>query len=178
MAAGNFSILMKSGDELTQEEKIAVADLFVAAFEEEYLPFQQVFNNPVHILGMVAGNLVSHALWITRWLEIKGQPVMRTAYVEAVATDHAYRGLGYATQIMQYLAKQIQDYDLGALSPADTSLYARLGWEYWQGPLYARKDATWVPIPDEQVMVLRTLNSPLLDLGAPLSVEWRPGEVW
>jgi aminoglycoside 2'-N-acetyltransferase I len=173
-----LSIEIKPGGVLTPQEQEAIANLFEAAFEEAYEPFQEVFTDPTHILGKVDGKLVSHALWITRWLALQGRPALRTAYVEAVATDQAYRKRGYATQIMACLAAQIQDYALGGLSPADTSLYARLGWEFWQGPLFGRKDGKWIPIPGEQAMILRTRNTPELDLHAPLSIEWRDGEVW
>ncbi len=178
MADKVLSIEIKPEKALTLEEQEAIALLFRAAFEEDYRPFQEVFINPTHILGKVGGSLVSHALWITRWLELRGQPRLRTAYVEAVMTYDVYRGNGYATLVMQHLAAEIQDYDLGALSPADTSLYARLGWEFWQGPLYGRKNREWIPIPDERVMILRTANTARLDLQAPLSIEWRDGEVW
>ena len=173
-----LSIEIKDEQALTPLEQDAIARLFRAAFEEDYKPYQQVFLHPTHILGKVAGQLVSHALWITRWLEFKDQRKLRTAYVEAVATDPEYRGRRFATQIMQRLAEEIQDFPLGALSPAETSLYARLGWEYWQGPLYTRKHGEWILIPDESAMILRTRNTPVLNLHAPLSIEWRPGEVW
>jgi aminoglycoside 2'-N-acetyltransferase I len=178
MTGTPLSIEIKPGAALTPQEQEAIANLFRAAFEEEYQPFQAVFIDPIHILGKVGGRLVSHALWVTRWLELQGRAPLRTAYIEAVATDQAYRGKGYATQIMACLADQIQDFELGALSPADTSLYTRLGWEFWQGPLFGRKDGVWIPIPGERAMILRTANTPLIDLRAPLSIEWREGEVW
>jgi hypothetical protein len=79
---------------------------------------------------------------------------------------------------MRRLGQEIQDYDIGALSPADTSLYKRLGWEYWQGSLYARKQGRLIPIPGETAMVLRTSSTLPLNIHAPLSIEWREGEVW
>jgi aminoglycoside 2'-N-acetyltransferase I len=173
-----LSIEIKDGQALTPLEQDAIARLFHAAFDEDYQPYQQIFIDPTHILGKVAGQLVSHALWITRWLELKGQGRLRAAYVEAVASDPEFRRRGFATQVMQRLAEEIQDFHLGALSPAETSLYTRLGWEYWQGPLYTRKDGEWILIPDESAMILRTRNTPPLDLQTSISIEWRPGEVW
>lgn len=178
MAVETLLIETRPGDGLSQDETEAFEALFNQAFEEDYQPYKDVFKDPIHILGKLDGRLVSHALWVTRWLKVKDQPMLRTAYVEAVATDADYRRLGYATQIMQTLAKEIQGYDLGALSPADTSLYARLGWEFWQGPLYARKDGDWVLERGESAMILRTPKTPALDLHTPISIEWRPGEVW
>ena len=178
MAVETLSIEIKSGDILSIDESEDIAALFRQAFEEDFGPYQDVFKDPVHILGKINDRLVSHALWITRWLQPEGQPLLRTAYVEAVATETAYRQRGYATAILQNLAKQIQEYDLGALSPADTSLYSRLGWEYWRGPLYSRRGEEWVFKKDETAMILRTPKTPLINLQTPLSIEWRPGEVW
>ena len=178
MAVETLSIVIRPGNELSHEEREAFTALFIQAFEEDYKPYQEVFTDPIHVLGKIEDKLVSNALWITRWVKLKDQPKMRTAYIEAVATAPTYRGHGYATLIMQTLMEQIQDYTLGALSSADTSLYARLGWEYWQGPLYARKGGEWVLEAGEQAMILRTPNTPTLNLQSPLSIEWRPGEVW
>ena len=178
MAIETLSIEIKPGYSLSIEEHKAIAVLFRQAFDEDYGPYQDAFKDPIHILGKIEDRLISHALWITRWLQLEGHLLLRTAYIEAVATDSAYRRRGYATVIMQTLAEQIQDYNLGALSPAETSLYSRLGWEFWHGPLYARRDGKWVFVKDEKAMILRTSKTPPLDLQLPLSIEWRPGEVW
>jgi hypothetical protein len=57
-------------------------------------------------------------------------------------------------------------------------MYARLGWEFWRGPLFIRRAGRLIPTPDEEVMILRLPKTPPLDLEAPLSVEWREGELW
>jgi hypothetical protein len=80
---------------------------------------------------------------------------------------------------MKRLAMEIADYEIGALSPAETSLYSHLGWELWQGPLFHRKEGNWLPDPqDEVAMIMRLPKTPALDLTLPLSIEWREGEVW
>ena len=172
------SIEVKPGNALSQNEIHEIVDLCSQAFECDYLSFLDVFDDPIHVLAKPDGVLVSHALWITRWLEIKDLPRLRTAYVEGVATHEIYRGEGYAAAVVKRLVGEIQDYDISALSPADTTLYARLGWEYWQGPLYARKDGDWIHVPEETAMILRTPETPRLEFQAPLSIEWREGEVW
>ena len=64
-------------------------------------------------------------------------------------------------------------------APAKTTLYARLGWEYWQGPLFHRKNGKLIRDPvDEALMILRLPKTPDLNLSLPISVEWREGEVW
>jgi len=178
MQKPDLTITIKKGDSLSRVEYKEILDLGTRGFEEDYAPFLQTFQAPVHVLGRVEGILVSHALWITRWMQIEDGPYLRTAYVEGVVTEGAYRRCGYASAVMTALAGQIDDYDLGGLSPAETSLYARLGWEYWQGPLYGRRGNQKILIPCEVAMILRTPNTPSLDLTAPASIEWREGEVW
>lgn len=178
MTTQRFLISVKSGDELTQAEIEEIIDLCSRVFEEPYAPFLETFPNPTHVLGRLGGVLVSHALWITRWLQVRGKSPMRTAYVEGVATDKPQRGKGFASKVMTTLVAQIKDYDIGALSPADTTLYQRLGWEYWLGPLYARKEGGWILVSEESAMIYRTPKTPRLDIRGPLSIEWRVGDIW
>jgi len=163
---------------LSSGDSSAIADLCSQAFEEDYAPYLEAFVDPVHVLAKRGGKLVSHALWITRWLQIGDSPLLRTAYVEGVATDEAARGRGYASTVMAHLAEAIVDYDIGGLSPAETTLYARLGWNYLQGLLYARTETGLIPQPGEGAMILRLPNTPEINLHAPASIEWRQGEVW
>lgn len=146
-----------------------------------------MFVDPTYVLGYYNGSLVSHALWITRWLQVDTKPLMRTAYIEMVATNHAYRNRGFATAIMNCVAQEIQNqvstpaqFDLAALSPFSIAYYQRLGWEAWRGPLFVRtdNDGLLASPEDEEVMILRLPNSPDLDLDAPLSIEWREYEPW
>jgi len=165
-------------NQLSATDTAAIVDLCSQAYEEDYAPYMQTFVDPVHVLARLDGKLVSHALWITRWLQVGDGPLLRTAYVEGVATAGSFRGLGFATAVMKRLAIEIADFEIGALSPADTSLYTRLGWEFWQGPLFHRKAGRLIPDLDEAVMILRLPKTPNLDLSLPISVEWREGEIW
>ena len=58
--------------------------------------------------------------------------------------------------------------------------YERLGWRRWAGPTYVRTDAGLVRTAEDDgnVLVRLTPASPDLDLSAPLSCEWRSGDVW
>jgi aminoglycoside 2'-N-acetyltransferase I len=174
----NLILKITPTDQLSKRERAAVIDLCSRAYEEDYDPYLATFEGAVHILGNLDGELVSHALWITRWLQMGKGPLLRTAYVEAVATDEKYRGRGFATSVMERLATEITDFEIGALCPAETSLYARLGWAFWQGPLFHRKDGKLIQDPEERVMILRLPHTPTLDLSQPISVEWRTGEIW
>ena len=142
------------------------------------VPVFETFDGGEHLLGRHCGLLVCHAMWITRWLQPADRAPLRTAYVELVATHPEHRNRGYATALMERLGGDIAGEDLGALSPATPGLYARLGWRTWRGPLFARTGGGLVPTPGEEVMVLPLRRTPPLDLDGPLSVEWRPGEIW
>ena len=165
------------GSHLSKLEHVEMLKLCSRAFNTNYKSIYSRFSDPVHILGRLEGKLVSHALWITRWMQCGDNPILRTAYVEAVATDPKYRGRGYASQLIGVLNANIQDYELGGLSPNTFGLYKRLGWEHWRGPTYIRTNAGLLYTPYE-IMILRTLLTPALDLESAISAEWRPGELW
>lgn len=166
-------------NQLSKKEYENTISLCSLAFEEDFVPYMNSFKDSVHVLGYLDHEIVSHALWITRWIHIDNGPLLRTAYVEGVATADAYREQGFATAVMKYLSAEIVDFEIGALSPVETSLYARLGWQYWQGPLFHRKSEMLIPDPtDESVMIWRTPKTPDLNFSLPISIEWREGEVW
>lgn len=151
-----------------------------AAYEEEVEQYFTDIGPGLHLLGRVEGVLVSHAMIVERSVQIEGHPTLRTGYVELVATHPSVQGRGYGTQIMRALVPALHPFDLGALSPSMPDFYARLGWEPWRGALLVRMDGELVPAPsDEEIMVMRLPRTPHeLDLAAPLSIEWRPGEIW
>lgn len=134
-----------------------------------------------HVLLEVGGAIVSHASVVERILE-SGEHAMRTGYVEAVATRPEQQGNGYATQVMGAVARILDErYELGALDTGLTSFYGRLGWEVWRGRTTVRTDRGMIGTPEEDglVMVRRTPTTPSdLDLDAPISCDWRPGDVW
>jgi aminoglycoside 2'-N-acetyltransferase I len=173
-----FHITVLPAAALSAELRQQISALCTAAYEEEMEPVLASLPAPTHVLGWIGDELVSHAAWVTRWLQPAEMAPLRTAYVEAVATAATWRGRGFAAQVMQRLAAEIQDFQLGALSPFSVDYYARLGWQLWRGPLAVRSAAGLVPTPDEEVMILRLPQTPPLDLTAALSVEWRAGEVW
>jgi aminoglycoside 2'-N-acetyltransferase I len=176
---GQLNIQVISGALISKTLKEEIISLCNRAYEEDMAPLFETFVGATHVLGHVDGMLVSHALWVTRYLQAGTDPIMRTAYVEAVATDSNYRNRGYAASVMKYLIGEIQDYELAALSPFNVEYYARLGWELWQGPLFIRTNDIWTPSPDdEEVMIFRLPKTPALDLTMPLSAEWRAGELW
>lgn len=149
------------------------------AYNEELSDYLDNAGPGIHLLGRVNGEIVSHAMIVERWLETPGERPLRTAYVELVATPPRLQRRGYATALMRRVADESQQFDIGALSPSDPAFYSRLGWEVWSGPLSVRASAGLIGTPGEQAMVMRLPGTPRsLRLDAPLSIEWRAGEVW
>jgi len=156
----------------------AIYSLCSAAYATDTAPFFASLGDGDHLLGSRNGELVSHLMWVTRWLQPAGGRKLRTAYVEMVATAPAAQRQGFASALLEHFVPLVDDYDLAALCPATDHLYARLGWRFWRGPLSARKDGALIATPEERVMILPLPQTPTLDLDLPLSVEWRDGEVW
>jgi aminoglycoside 2'-N-acetyltransferase I len=156
----------------------AVRELCDTAYDVDTAGYFEALGPGEHLLGLHDGALVSHLMWVTRWLQVGAAPPLRTAYVEMVATAPAEQRHGYATALLERFVPHVGDYDVAALCPATDNLYARLGWRFWRGPLAARKDGKLFATPDERVMLLGLPRTPALDFDQPLSVEWRRGEVW
>jgi len=122
--------------------------------------------------------MVSHAMWVTRWLQPNNQSPLRTAYVEMVATEPEFQQRGFATAVMCQLASAFHDFELGCLSPAEPMLYEKLGWVFWQGSLFIRTQDGLISTPACSIMILRLPKTASLDITLPLSAEWREDELW
>lgn len=165
-------------DELGSGDRAALLDLCRRAYDEDLEAYFRDVGSGTHVMGYLGDRLVSHAMWVTRWLEPEGGPLLRTAYVELVATAPEEQQKGHASAVMRRLAEAIGDFDLGALSPRTAGIYERLGWVFWRGPLSIRGPEGLVPTPDEEIMILRLPRTPPLDMNGPLSAEWRKLEEW
>lgn len=163
---------------MTADLETEILTLCNRAYEEDLQALFTTFTGATHVVAALGGAIASHAMWVTRWLQPGCGAMLRTAYVEMVATEPRFERRGLATSVMQYLAKNISDFDLGALCPAEPGLYLKLGWVRWRGPLHIRQHGGLLATPDERVMVLALPKTPRLDFDAPLSAEWRPGELW
>lgn len=164
---------------LGADERREVIALCDAAYEEETARYFADIGAGWHLLGRVDGVLVAHLMFVTRTLQPADGSMLRTAYVELVATHPAHQGRGHASALLRAVPALVADFDLAALSPSDEGFYARLGWTPWRGPLLVRTAGGVEPTPEETIMILRTPRTPAtLDLDGALSVEWRPGEVW
>lgn len=163
---------------LNSSEKDEIVALCTRAFAEDFSRLFQFVQSCDHVLAHLDERLIGHAVWSTRRLQPAGFGLLRTAYVDAVATDPDFGRRGIGSAVMRKLAEETQDYHLRALSTTVPAFYVRLGWEHWSGPTGARRDGEIIRTPDETVMILRTPNSPSFDLHSLLTVEWRDGEVW
>lgn len=136
----------------------------------------------VHVVRSLGAEIVAHAAVVERWLDVGGTPV-RTGYVEAVATAPSHQGHGHGTAVMREVAHVIQgDFQLGVLGTGSHGFYERLGWRTWAGPSAVRLPTGLVePTPDEDgyLMALWTPSTPAdLHPAAPITCEWRTGDVW
>jgi GNAT superfamily N-acetyltransferase len=158
--------------------------LCVAAYNEDLSRLFEDFTDSFHVLGRDEhGTLVSHAEWVTRWLQPEGHQPLRTAYVEAVATAPDRQRRGFGTAVMERLLNAVRSdpaWELAALSPAVPEFYSRRGWEPWRGPLAIRRDEALESTPsDELVMIYRLPRTPTTLLTSSLlTAEWRAGELW
>jgi aminoglycoside 2'-N-acetyltransferase I len=171
-------------DALDNEARAEIVNLCGRAYNEDFSRLFEDFTGTVHILARDArGALACHAMWVTRWLQPEGHPLLRTAYVEAVASAPNQQRRGFGTAVMDRLVDAVRSdpaWELAALSPAVPEFYARRGWEPWLGPLAIRRNSALEPTPpDELVMIRRLPRTPAtLVTTSLLTAEWRPGEVW
>ena len=80
------------------------------AFDEDMETILADLIDSTHVLAEFEGTLAGHACWVTRWLSAGGRPPLKTAYIEAVATepDLQRRGIGGRC----YEAGRTRDWDV------------------------------------------------------------------
>ena len=169
-------------EELEAETRVAIINLCILAHQEEDFKnlFSYVPSGGWHFLAFQDQELVSHALVTTRWLQPEGHPLLKTAYMDAVATLPIAQGRGHGSRLMRHLASRIEsDYLIGCLETEAIGFYERLGWEVWRGPLAGRSERGLVPTPEQKgIMVLRLPQTPALDLDSTLTIECQAERIW
>jgi aminoglycoside 2'-N-acetyltransferase I len=170
-------------DELSPEEAAELRSLFDAAFADDPEGFSdedwEHATGGLHFLLEENELIIASASVVQRELH-SGDHRLATGYVEAVATRPSHQGLGHGTALMTEVNAYIDaHFQLGALG-GDPAFYARLGWVVWKGPTFARTESELVRTAEDDgyVMVRLTPTTPELDLSAPISCDWRPGEAW
>jgi aminoglycoside 2'-N-acetyltransferase I len=169
-------------EDLAAATRESIIRVCVDAHQEEDFKnlFSYIPSGGWHFLAYHNDKLVSHALVTTRWLQPEGQPLIKTAYIDAVATLPAYQGLGYGSDLMRQLASEIdRDYEIACLETERETFYERLGWEAWRGPLAGRSEAGLIPTPNQTgIMILRLSQTPALDLDKGLTIECQAERIW
>jgi aminoglycoside 2'-N-acetyltransferase I len=171
-------------DELSSQHVAALRELFHAAWDDDSEDFtDEDWDHAVggvHFILEDARVIVAHASVVERELHTNGHR-LTTGYVEAVATSPVHQRRGHGSALMREVGDYIdQTFELGALGTGRTAFYERLGWVAWRGPTFVRTDSGLVRTKEEDGLILVRLTpmSPELDLGAPISCDWRPGDVW
>lgn len=184
MTRGTVSVRRLPTAELLAPEVERLRALLEAAFNDPEERFSEDdwhhAQGGMHFLAEEDGRIVGHAAVVERDIRVGGMP-LRTGYVEAVATDPARQGRGIGSALMREVAAHLAaSFELGALGTGVQGYYERLGWSIWRGPSSVRMPDGEHPTPQEDgyIMVLPTPSTPPLDPGAPISCEWRPGDVW
>jgi len=136
----------------------------------------------IHVMAWEGDALIGHASVVQRRL-LHGGRALRTGYVEAVAVRADRRRRGHGGALMSVAERYIRGaYELGALGAAEEAVpfYTGRGWQLWQGPtsVLTPHDGV-VPTPDEDgwIYVFPLAPTPL-DPTAPLTCDWRDGDVW
>lgn len=169
-------------EELDVDTRNAIVNLCVAAHQEEDFKnlFYYVPSGGLHFLALQGEQLVSHAMVTTRWLQPEGHPLLKTAYVDAVATLPTAQGRGYGSAVMRHLANRIEgEYVIGCLETEVAGFYEQLGWEVWRGPLAGRGEQGLIPTPEQKgIMVLRLSQTPTLNVDSALIIECQGERIW
>jgi aminoglycoside 2'-N-acetyltransferase I len=171
-------------DELGPERVTVLRELFRAAWEADEKGFtDDDWDHAVggtHFILEQGETIMAHASVVERELDTGGRR-LATGYVEAVATRPTHQGRGYGSAVMGEVNRYVDHaFELGGLGTGRISFYRRLGWVVWKGPTFVRTDSGLVRTADEDgyVLVRLTPTSPELDLSAPISCDWRQGDVW
>jgi aminoglycoside 2'-N-acetyltransferase I len=174
----------RASDELSSEEVAALRELFRAAWGDNADQFTDEdwdhAQGGVHFILEEDGAIVAHASVVERELQTSSHR-LATGYVEAVATWPVHQRRGCGSALMREVDEHIdQTFELGALDTGSSAFYERQGWVVWKGPTFVRTDSGLIRTAEEdgQVLVRLTPASPELDLSAPISCDWRPGDVW
>jgi aminoglycoside 2'-N-acetyltransferase I len=167
--------------ELGAQQLAGLRALLDAAFGGEFTAHDwEHALGGVHFVVEAGARWIAHASVVERELRA-GSRALRTGYVEAVATTPERQGEGIGSRVMAEASSYIRAvFELGALSTHRHGFYGRLGWLPWLGPTSVRTAQGCVPTPEDDggILVLPTPGSADLERGAPLSCEWRAGDLW
>ena len=167
---------------LSNEERAEIMRVCCEAFGG---PFDELFDlvapTGVHVLARLDDCLVSHAVITERRFRIGDLPVMRAAYIDAVATLPGEQRKGYGSEVMRKTVEYASvEFDIAGLATVLDHWYGNMGWEHWKGEL-GLDDGGAVTVTEnleERVMIHRLPATPAVDVNARLIADWRPGGGW
>jgi aminoglycoside 2'-N-acetyltransferase I len=166
--------------DLSPADLTAVRELLDAAFDGDFSDEDWDHTlGGVHALAWSGDVLVAHAAVVQRRFLYQGR-ALRTGYVEGVAVHADHRRQGLGAVVMGPVERVIgAAYDLGALSSSEIGIpfYEARGWRRWQGPTSALTPGGTTRTEDDDDSVY-VLGATSLDLTAPLTCDWRDGDVW
>ncbi len=177
-----FQIEIQHTRDVDTAGRAAICQLCAEAHaDDEFYKLFEVYLPPhsLHFTGRLNGQAVSHAVVTTRWMQPEGCPLLRTAYVDAVATHPSQRGKGFGAAVMRKLGETIAaEWEIGGLQTDLRGFYEPLGWELWRGALAGRGDDGLIPTPEQEgVMILRLPRTPPLNLDGLLTIGVS-GRIW
>jgi aminoglycoside 2'-N-acetyltransferase I len=175
-----FHIRIRHTRQLDAVARATIVELCTAAHQADFSRlFYYLPADGLHFIAYSDEQIVSHAVVTTRWVQPEWRPVLRTAYVDSIATLPAYQRRGYGRAVMRELTANISAYDIACLKTDHTDFFERLGWERWRGPRAGRSGNDLAPTPDQQnIMILRLVRTPSLDLDRELTIETQAGRIW
>lgn len=166
--------------DLDERLRAQVRELLRGAFDDLAESDWEHALGGLHALAVEHGTVVGHAALVQRRLLHRGR-ALRAGYVEGVAVRPDRRGRGHGAAVMAAVeGAAARAYDLAALSTTEQArgFYLARGWVVWRGPSCALTPAGLLATPDEDggILVL-PLGTPL-DPDAPLTCDWRDGDLW
>jgi aminoglycoside 2'-N-acetyltransferase I len=173
-------VLIAHTADLSPTDLTAVRELLDAAFDGDFSDEDWDHTlGGMHALAWSGDTLIGHAAVVQRRFLYQGR-ALRTGYVEGVAVHGDHRRLGVGAAVMAPVERIIRAaYDLGALSSSEVGIpfYEARGWQRWQGPTSALtpEGTRRTEDDDDSVYVLPVTS---VDLGHPLTCDWRDGDVW
>jgi aminoglycoside 2'-N-acetyltransferase I len=168
--------------DLDSTTRTAIIQVCIAAHDNP--DFQNLFSylpaDGLHVLAYFQANLVSHAVITTRWLQIARAPLLKTAYVDALATAPDFQRSRFGSAVMRHLASLSQEeHEIACLETERVKFFERLGWQEWRGPLAGRSEHGLVPTPSQKgIMILSLPRTPALNLFSLLTIECQKNRIW